>query len=137
MTFTSSVYEFERLVDCSSTTGINKAQLVGTHDGRVIVPAYKWLSFLGEYFNNLPNVKKYQHFRFSKVEPGRLYFKECRSSPEQSHMLLKNHAVLPPARVLPPKLNPEGLSKERKQFLYREIRQFCKPGTEDLVAPAP
>lgn len=135
--FTSSVYEFARLVDCSSTTGMNKAQLVGTHDGRVIVPAYEWSSFLGEYFNKLPNIKKYHHFRFSKDEPGRVYFKETRSSPEQSHMLLKNRVVLPPATVLPPKLNPEGLSEERKQYLYREIRQFCKPGTEDLVAPAP
>ena len=86
-----------RLVDCSSTTGINKAQLVGTHDGKVIVPAYEWSSFLGEYFNKLSNIKKDKHFRFSKDEPGRVYFKENRSSPEQSHMLLKSRAVLPPS----------------------------------------
>ena len=66
VTFTLSIYEFARLVDCSSTTGINKAQLVGTHDGRVIVPAYEWSSFLGEYFNKLPTIKKYQHFPFLK-----------------------------------------------------------------------
>ena len=105
---------------------MNKGQLVGTHDGRVIVPAHEWSSFLGEYFNKLPNIKKYQHFRFSKDEPGRIYFKETRSSPEQSHMLLKNRVVLPPATMLPPKLNPEGLSEERKQYLYREIRQFVQ-----------
>ena len=70
-------------------------------------------------------------------EPGRVYFKELNSSAEQSLMLLKNPAILPMATRLPAKLNPAGLSKERKQYLYREIRPFCKPGTEDLVAPVP
>ena len=44
---------------------------------------------------------------------------------------------MPGPTVLPCKLNPEGLSDERKLYLYREIRPFCKRGTEDLVAPAP
>ena len=51
--------------------------------------------------------------------------------------LLKDGAVIPPVSVLPQKINPEGLSDERRNYLYREIRQFCKPGTEDLVAPVP
>ena len=46
--YVSSLYEFARLVETSSSTGINKAQLVGTHDGRVIVPLYDWISFLQE-----------------------------------------------------------------------------------------
>ena len=125
------------MVDSSSTIGTNKAQLVGTHNGRVIVPAYKWASFLEQYFNKIPNIKKYQHFRFTKDEPGKVYFKESSSSPEQSQMLLKNRAILPPATLLPPELHPDGLSQERRQYLYREIRPFCKPGTEDLVAPTP
>ena len=33
----SSIHELARMVDSSSTIGINKAQLVGTHNGRVIV----------------------------------------------------------------------------------------------------
>ena len=37
--YVSSLYEFARMVEMSSTTGVKKAQLVGTHDGRVIVPA--------------------------------------------------------------------------------------------------
>ena len=124
------------MVESSSTAGVNKAQLVGTHDGKVIVPVYNWSAFLEQYFVKFPNIKKYHHFRFSREEPGKLYFKESSTSPEQSFTLLKNPAVLPPA-ALPPKLQPQGLSQERKQYLFREIRQFCKPGTEDLVAPAP
>jgi len=112
----------------SSSTGINKAQLVGKHDGTVIVPVYDWSSFLEQFFRRVPNVTRYHHSRFSKDEPGKLYFKESNSSPEHSLMLLKKHGILPSPSVLPTKLNP---------YLHREIRQFCKPGLEDLVAPAP
>ena len=134
VTYVLSLYEFARLVETSSTAGINKAQLVGTHNGRVIVPVYDWSTFLGQYFK-FPNIKKIHHFRFSKENPGMVYYKEFVTSPEQSFMLLKNNAILPP--TLPDVINPDGLTVERKNYLYREIRQFCKPGTEDIVAPAP
>ena len=136
LNYISSIYEFGSMVE-SSSSGINKAELVGTHDGTVIVPVYNWSSYLEQFFRKLPNIKSYQHFRFSRDEPGRIYFKESNSSLEQSLMLLKNRTILPPASQLPAKVNPAGLSQERKQYLHREIRQFCKPGTEDLVAPAP
>ena len=136
LNYISSIYEFADMVE-SSSTGVNKAQLVGTHDGTVIVPVYEWSSFLEQFFKRVTNIKNYHHFRFSKDEPGIVYFKESSSSQEQSMMLLKNHGILPPAARLPAKLNPAGLSQERQQYLYREIRQFCKPGTEHLVAPAP
>ena len=136
LNYISSIYEFANMVE-SSGTGVNKAQLVGTHDGTVIVPVYEWSSFLEQFFKRVPNIKNYPHFRFSKDNPGIVYFKESSSSPEQSMMLLKNCRILPPAARLPVKLNPAGLSQERQQYLYHEIRQFCKPGTEELVAPLP
>ena len=34
----------------SVSVSVNKAQLVGTHDGRIIVPVYDWVSFLERYF---------------------------------------------------------------------------------------
>ena len=52
-------------------------------------------------------------------------------------MLPKDGAVIPPVSVLPHEINPEGLSDKRKNYLHSKIRQFCKPGTEDLVAPVP
>ena len=120
------------MFESSSAAGVNKAQLVGAHDGKVIVPVYNWSALLEQYFIKFPKIKKYHHFRFSREEP---YLKESSTSPEKLFTLLKNPAVLPPA-ALPPKLQPQGLSQEWKQYLFREIRQFCKPGTEDLVAPA-
>ena len=120
--FVSSLYEFADMVDASSTNGVNTAQLVGTHDGRIIVSPYDWSLFLGNYFIKLPNIKKYHHFRFSKDQPGKVYFKEFLTSPEQARMLLKNPKNLPPASILPTALNPEGLSREREEYLFKEIR---------------
>ena len=80
------------------------------------------------------------HFPSNPMQPGPIYFKvprEYLTSPEQACVLLKDGAVIPPVSVLPQKINPEGLSDERRNYLHREIRQFCKPGTEDLVAPVP
>lgn len=134
VSFILSIYELARMVDTSSNTGVKKAQLVTTHDGRVIVPAYDWCTFLGQYFKN---IKKFHHFRFSKDEPGVVYCREYLTSPEQAFALLKDGAVIPSVSVLPQKINPQGLSDERRTYLHREIRQFCKPGTEDLVAPVP
>jgi len=104
--YISSLYEFAEMVESSSTAGVNKAQLVGTHAGKIIivVPMYDWSTFLGQYFVKLPGIKKF-HFRFSKEEPGKIYFKEYSSSQERSLLLLKHRATLPPA-VLPGKLNP-------------------------------
>lgn len=66
-----------------------------------------------------------------------VFCKELVTSPEQPFMLLKDQANLPPPSVLPPTIRPDGLSQECKNYLFREIHQFCKPGTEDLVPPAP
>ena len=44
--FVSSLYELGSVVDKSSNLGTNRAQLVGTRDGRVVVPTYDWVSFL-------------------------------------------------------------------------------------------
>ena len=111
--FVSSLYELADMVDASSTNGLNQAQMVGTQDGRIIGTAYNWSLFLGNYFIKLPNVKKHHHFRFSKDQPGKVYFKEFFTSPEQSRMLLKNPENLPPASILPSVSNPERLSCER------------------------
>ena len=117
VSYISSLYKFANMME-SSNSGINKAQLMGMHDGTVIVPVYDWSSFLEQFFKKVPNIKKYHHFRFCKEEPGRVYFKELNPSAEQSLMLLKNPAILPMATRLPAKLNPVGLSQLRTKAVF-------------------
>ena len=62
VTCISSLYEFAEMVESSSTAGVNKAQLVGTHDGKVIVPVYDWSAFLGQYFCQASQHKKVPSF---------------------------------------------------------------------------
>ena len=135
-TYVSSLYELGSVVETSSPTGVNKAQLVGTHDGKVIVPVYDWSAFLGQYFRKVPNITKFHHFRFDVSEPGIVYYREFVSSEEQKFNLLKQQTILPPSNP-PPIVRPNGLDAERQSYLHKEIRRFCKPGTEDLVAPSP
>jgi len=116
--FIPSLYELAGMVDASSCTGVNKAQLAATHDGRIIVPAYDWSTFLGQYFKKITNITNFHHFRFTKDKPGVVYCKESVSSPEQRFVLLKNRTVITPVAVLPPEIKPEGLSQERKNYLY-------------------
>lgn len=39
------------------------------------------------------------------------------------------------ADLLPSVITPKSISHERAEYLFREIREFCQPGTEDFVAP--
>ena len=73
VSFILPIYELARMVDTSSTTGVNKSQLVSTHDGRNLVSVYDWSSCLGQYFKKIAYIKKFHHFRFSKNEPGTVY----------------------------------------------------------------
>ena len=134
--YVSSLYELGSVIETSSTIGVNKVQLVGTHDGKVIVKTYDWSSFLSQYFRKIPGITKYHHFRFSRKELGTVYCKEFLTSTEVKFTLLKKLDVLP-SSDLPSEIIPEGLDDDRKKYLYNEIRQFCKPGSEDLVALMP
>ena len=89
------------------------------HDRRVVVPVYDWSTFFGQYFKKLPNIKKFNYFRFSNEM---VFYKEIVSSPEQSFMLLKNNAIPLPPSTLPDVVNPDGLTEERRDYLLREIR---------------
>lgn len=69
--FISSLYELAQMVDASSSTGVNKAQLAATHDGRIIVPVYDWSTFLGQYF------KKIKHHELSSLPIFRGRARNC------------------------------------------------------------
>ena len=43
--------------------------------------------------------------------------------------------LAPTTEELPPTVPPTGISRERAEYLYKEIREFCRDGTEDFVAP--
>ena len=134
--YVSSLFNLLEAVDQSTVTGVNIGKLCGLHDGTVLVPVYDWVTFLQPYFKKIPGISKFHHFRFSKQHPGVVFCRTLLDSPETEFQILNNLANRPP-NELPPPISPPGLDQDRRRYLYREIREFSRPGTEDLVAPEP
>ena len=136
--FVSSLFDLMEVVDKStSVKGVNIATLCGLHDGTVLAPVYDWVTFFEPYFKKIPGISNFHHFRFPKEHPGMVFCRTHVHSPEIEFQILKDPAVKSTAHNLPRVIVPVGLNEERKRYLYREIRNFCRPGTENLVAPAP
>ena len=87
-TFISSLFDIARSVEESAT--INVAELVGLHNGTVLVLTYDWVTYLGIYFKKLPKIKLYYHFHFHKYYKGTVFCKESRYSEEKKVNLLCN-----------------------------------------------
>lgn len=64
-----------------------------------------------------------------------MFCKEYWSSEEIALNILQSDMNLPQPDLLPPVITPKGISRDRAEYLYKEIREFCRAGTEDLVAP--
>ena len=132
-TFISSLFDIARAVEESAT--VNTAEFVGLHNGTVLIPTYDWMTYLGQFFKKIPHLKTYHHFRFDKDYPGTVFCKEYWSSEEIALNILQSDINLPQPDLLPPVITPKGISRDRAEYLYKEIREFCRVGTEDLVAP--
>ena len=126
------------IADAVSNSGVNnEAELVGNHQGEVRVKVFDWGIWLGKCFRRLDGILSYQHFRFSHKEPGIV---RCFKNPhDEEPALVKNILKITDRKTYlesgPNEIIPEGFSDQRKEYLYNEIRQFCKSGLEDLVAP--
>jgi hypothetical protein len=64
------------MVDCSGDVGVNKAQLVGTHDSQVIVPVYDWASFYSPTSVNYRILRSFIIFDFLVTTLVKFFCKE-------------------------------------------------------------
>ena len=132
-TFISSLFDIARAVEESASVIV--AELAGLHNGTVRIQTYDWVTYLGQYFKKIPQIKTYHHFRFDKEYPGTVFCKQYWNSEEKAVNLLKSKHNLPRPGRLPTIVNPQGISREHAEYLLKEIREFCRDGTEDLVTP--
>ncbi|XP_013394668.2 LOW QUALITY PROTEIN: uncharacterized protein LOC106162085 [Lingula anatina] len=114
---------------------VNIPQLVGQENGIVHVPTYNWQA----YFNPVckqDGDKKISHMRFSATNPGRVFYKSSLAEDELHVDLtsVEQHAQL---QNMPERIEPPGLSYERKLYLYQNIRQFVREYQKDVVCPNP
>ena len=128
-----------RVVEESSV--VNHVQLVGREDGTVIERQYNWSDFFGQFLkrNAFAGIKSLHHLVFSSDKPGIAMVRETTDGAEKKLTLLTAaHKHWKPSPMqLPPILTPEGLSQERRQYLFEKIREFCPPHCRDIVCPNP
>ena len=126
-----------RVVERSAVA--NHAQLVGTQDGRVLVPTYDWADFFDHPFQQraLKGIKTMHHLRFCDTKPGYVFVKDSIDSPEKTIKLTQDDDWKPQPHELPPVIPPPGLSFERQKYLFEKIREFCPEDCQDLVCPNP
>ena len=134
-TFVSSLDDVVDVVNTSAD--VNVAQLVGSQSGEPIVPVYNWVTYLGSHFRSIPHLKKYHHFTFSATHPGVVMLQEYSNTSEETFTMLDSGSWSPVASELPSLIVPSGLPLKRQWYLYRQIRNYCRDGTEDLTCPKP
>lgn len=112
--------------------------LVGNHIKEINVPTYDWTHYFEKQlqFQKITNILQYHHFRLSKDHPGVV---KCLKSLDDDEpfecSIFANRNPPNVTAILPKIVPPKGFTIKRADYLRKEIRQFCKPGTEDLVAP--
>ncbi|XP_066913328.1 uncharacterized protein [Clytia hemisphaerica] len=133
-TYVSSLYEIGEVCD---STKCNFAVLVGNHNKEIYVKTYDWTTHFEKTlkFLKFKDMLKYHHFRMSKDEPGIVSCLETLDAEPVKISLFRKRNAPAVTSVLPDVVEPKGFTKARADYLRKEIRQFCKHGTEKLVAP--
>ncbi|XP_067943168.1 uncharacterized protein [Watersipora subatra] len=128
-TMVSSLDDLVQVVEKSARP--NLAQLVGSQSGEQIVPVYDWASYFHSA-KKITGIKSFHKFSFSQAYPGNVKVQTYLDSPAMMY-----DVRLEGINGLPKLIKPEGLDNDRQEYLYNNIREFCRPGTEDLVCPKP
>ena len=116
----------------------NVAQLVGAQNGSTIVPMYDWSSFFDEHTvkTALKGITKMHHFRFTSTHPGQTFVKNKSSDPEKL-ITIRKGTWDTTSDKLPQMIIPQGLSLERRWYLFQKIREFCPQEVQDIVCLMP
>ena len=138
-TFISSLTDIAKCVYPSAETALTNILVIeGLENGKLLVRYHHWKSFLLDIFRPLPAIRKYHHFSFStRLKIGEVCLKEYDDIEELFFNILKHPENALPVDLFPQPIFPTGMTDERKIYLYKEVRPYCRPGTEDLVAPNP
>ena len=74
---------------------------------------------------------------FSAQHPGTVSLKNYSDSEETTFHMLSDDDWYTTISDLPSVIPPSGLSSTRQWYLYQQIREYCRAGTEDLTCPRP
>ena len=132
----SPLAEIVKVVEESTQGGQNKAFVIGSEPPSKRFYYYDWAQFLSSYYNHISHITFYHHFYFSKEHPEEVAVCEFADKEEMKIPTLKPDASINNSE-LPPTLSPSGLSEQRQQYLFNEIRVFCDEKYQDITCPEP
>ena len=99
-----------------------------------------WSSWLLKFFNKLPDITSYRHFKMVKNKPGVVLLKKAINFDATEVCLQKREVPFGSSRAfrLPSKIFPKGLSLERHRSLYDQIRTHIPHEIDkDSTCPKP
>ena len=130
-----------RLMDCDTIQHLVNATSRSSMNNKPQLfpwPWRQWDTFIYSLFKAVPNVTKYHHFRLDSDTPGMVHAKESFDSAETHVSIFKRGVSAEKVRNarLPKVLSPGGMSRERQQYLYSQVRPFVRPEFQDITCPA-
>lgn len=142
----SNIYTFDDLYQTvldSSENGHNVCQAVHKGSGSVNSQQliYRdWSPWLLKFFEKLPDITSYRHFRITKSKPGIVFLKKVIDGKETEVQLLKKEMSFGKSKKikLPIQIFPKGLSLERKWYLHDQIRMHIPlERDKNMTCPKP
>ena len=82
---------------------------------------------------------RFQKFVFSKDTPGKVFLSGSQDLADCTVNILQPGCKLEdltPAN-LPEPLQPAGISRQRLEYLHKNVRQYCHEESRDLTCPPP
>ena len=137
-TSVSTLYEIEEVVRNSIIGGRNIPQVtVNSRTGERYVTWYDWSEHMKKFFRPFPGISNYHHFRLDVSEPGTVFAKEYNDSEEIQYTIALSDNFPDSMQELPTEITPPGMSVDRRQYLFDNIRQFCATAeAAELTCPA-
>lgn len=133
-----TIEDVANIVQMSSV--VNKPVITANEKEELKIDFWKWTDFFFETLNwtKIPLITSYSHFEFNRKKPGVV---TCFKSLEDEGIEFK-------IGFLDDKKNlsitddqfadlSSGLTEERKEYLFKNIREFCSDESKDILCPRP
>ena len=118
---------------------VNHAQLVGTQDGKVIVPTYDWATFFDQPLRQraLKDIKSMHHLTLTSTKTWPCGLRTASMAwKERSSLYRMTIGHLQPIAYLPP-YHPLGCHLNVGNIYLKTFENFCPVECQDLVCPDP
>lgn len=127
----SDLYTLQQL-----TAAVNNSASCNVADQDGVV-WYEWDKFFDGFFKKVKGISQYHHFTFDSAAAGEVQARALADNPPEAHAILKVDKSQLSRHQLPPVLPSAGLTDERKQYLFKEIRPFVADPYKDELCPNP